>query len=310
MGSGARPGEILQPRELAQLTDAWQIWAENVSTPGRMLTRARMHLFFLLARFGGLRPAEICALAPDEAFDLSIGTLNCNGRRMFLPAIALRSLRRILSLPESREREFLQLDASFVRRTFYAVSGLAGLPPASCAPRALRYARALELLDLNIAPHLVARALGFKDPLQLPSPGKTGQARGENVFAALLTRLETGNHSARLFLELPGRVALYCICGLDALLAVESAPGQMLEIRIPPGCILVGADFQENRLNCRICALAGDQFEILPRLRFGPGLELVAALDRRVYYNANLKLNQELAINIPAHAIELRIPDS
>lgn len=302
---------VLNPRELALLTDVWEIWAESAPTPARGVARARTHLFFLLARFGGLRPAEIGALNPLAACDLAGGLLKINERRLFLPAAALRPLRRILTLPECAEPGFLRLDDGFIRKTFYAVSELAKLPATLCAPRALRYARALELLTLSVPPHLVAKTLGFSSPLRLAGLMRDKGGGERNSFAALLTRVETGSRSARLFFELPGGEPLYCLCGLDELLDLETEPGRMVDIEIPPGSLLPEPYPKRggNILDCRVLSVGGDHLEILLELRSKAGLELLAALDPLVAERASCAVGQSLALRVPARAVKLRARD-
>lgn len=308
-GLGEGRPRSLNPGELALLTDTWRVWAESAPTPARSVQRARMHLFFLLVRFGGLRPSEIFPLDTAGLCDLSAGTLQACGRRLFLPAEAARSLRRILTLPESSRPDFLRPDAGFTRRTFYAVSELAGLPPASCAPRALRFARALEMLAMNMAPHLVAKALGFKSPLQIARLMENGHGApaAPNSFDALVTRIEPGARSALLSLELRGGLPLYCVCGLDELTAAEPEAGRVIRVHIPPESVTPALESESgpNRLPCAVMSVLADQFEIFLRLKAGRGLEFRAVLDRLAAGPAVFAKEQKITVKIPAHAVKL-----
>ena len=67
----------------------------------------------------------------------------------------MRNIRRILGLPQATEPDFLQFDQSFLRKKFYAVGSLMDLPSACVGPRAIRYSRGLELLELHGRPRFV-----------------------------------------------------------------------------------------------------------------------------------------------------------
>ena len=300
-----QPGRaVLGQSGLDKLTDAWAIWAESES--GRGLSRLRLHLYFLLARFGGLRPAEISAFQPSW-LDLATGLLSLGERRIFLPAIAMRPLRRILTLAEARKPGFLQMDAGFLRRTFYAVGKLAGLAPALCAPRALRNARALELLRTRMPPELVARTLGFKNPLALPdSLPENGVT--PNCLAALLLSLETCGNSARLVCEISAHARLNCICSLEDLLYLECQPGQMMTLYAPPGALLPADIFPDcaNRLECVLVAITEDPLETRLALAYERKLRLTAAYDRLAPNFTKPQPGELYPVHIPAHLIQLR----
>ncbi len=93
-----------------------------------------------------MRSAEIRDFPECGGFDRETGMLRLKDRKLFLPPVAARALRRILSLPEANDKDFLRLDDGFVRRSFYEIAREAGLPEELCAPRALRKARAKEML--------------------------------------------------------------------------------------------------------------------------------------------------------------------
>lgn len=295
---------VLGQSGLDKLTAAWAIWAESES--GRGLSRLRLHLYFLLARYGGLRPAEISAFQ-SSWLDLATGLLSLGERRIFLPAMAMRPLRRILTLAEAREAGFLQIDAGFLRRTFYAVGELAGLAPALCAPRALRNARALELLRTRMPPELVARALGFKTPLALPDDLPADGAT-PNLLPALLLSLDTCGNSARLICEISPRARLSCICSLEDLLTLECQPGQMLTLYAPPGALLPAEIFPDcaNRLECVLLAITEDQLETRFALAHERKLRLTAAYDRLAPNFTRPQPGELYTVHIPPHLLQLR----
>ncbi|MBD5642023.1 MAG: hypothetical protein HDQ91_06355 [Desulfovibrio sp.] len=311
MGAGkAETRRVLTPAELESLTDAWSIWIGEAATPGRRLARLRLHLFFLLARFGGLRLAEIASFTPSQ-LDLATGYLRLEDRGLFMPAGAMRAARRILALAEAGNPEFLRLDSGFLRRAFYGVAELAGLPPALCAPRALRYARANELLAMRMPLELVARSLGFKNPLQLAAlfpPACENADNSPNSLAGLVLRLEAGQRSARLLIELAPGTYLQVISPLADLLAIEPRPGHAARLHIPPACIFPAANFpdSENRLACALADITGDQFEICLTLGLGSRLKLQAVMSPLVTDFTKFRPGKNFAVHIPPHLIRLR----
>lgn len=304
---------VLDPAGLQQLTETWELWVDEAATPGRKLTRLRLHLFFLLARFGGLRLVEISNFCPGQ-LDLATGYLQAGGRAIFLPVGAMRALRRILTLEEASAPEFVRLDPGFLRRAFYAVAELAGLPPALCAPRALRYARAYELLSLRIPLEFVAKALGFRDPLHLAalinlpdSVHGAGSDSLSNKLTGLILELETGPRSARLFIELAYGLHLHCISPLEELLAIEPKSGRIVEIYIPPACIFPAAAFPEceNLFDCRLLELAKERFEARLQLALNSHLNLLAIMNPSATDFTICKPGENFAIHIPPHLIQL-----
>lgn len=148
---------------LNQLGAAWEIWASEPQSAARRVARARLHLLFLLIRFGGLRLGEAFCFEAGNDLDRQTGRLLVSGqyaRAIILPMPPMRLLRRILSLHEAETPGFAQLDAGFCRRTFYDVAARAGIHPALAGPRALRQARAHELLRLHVSPGNIREYLG------------------------------------------------------------------------------------------------------------------------------------------------------
>lgn len=304
---GAR--NVLDQAGLEQLTDAWDIWAGRATTPGRSIGRSRVYLFFLLARYGGMRPGEIGAFRRSD-LDSATGLLQTGDRRIFLPAGAMRPIRRIMSLPEAGEPDFLQMDAGFLRRTFYAVAELANLPPALCAPRALRYARACELLAMRVNPDTVAKSLGFKNPLHLtsllPLPA-AANAKSGNRFTCLITALETGNRTARIFFRLAPHIDLYCICPLENLLMLEPRIGHTATIHIPPASVFPAQAFENcaNELECHLLSTEADQHELRLHLAINAHMQLLALVARNNTNSGLFAPGEKLAVHIPPHSIEL-----
>lgn len=297
---------ILQEQdELDRLTTTWQEWVNNAPSPGRKTSRMRAHLFFLLIRFGGLLPGDIARLELPKALNLQTGTLDVNGKRIYLPAPAMRSLRPIFALPQLYESDFLHIDSGFLRKTFASVAQLAELPPGACAPRTLRYARACEMLKMSMPPHLVAKALGISNPILL-----TGLHRGEmprlNHFPALITGIIPGTSSARLSFLLPGRLPLVGIFSLEELLTIEPAEDQMADLYLPPGCIFPVNVNQlvSNKFTGIIKSIIWDEFEIYITLGLGLRNDLQIHWEKASFEDIKLKTGKKISVHIPANLIQ------
>lgn len=295
--------------ELERLTETWAIWVEKATTPERAIARARLHLFFLLARYAGLRSSEIFSFHKEAQFDSDTGLLQLKDRKLFMPPAALRPMRRILTLPESRTNDFLRLDAGFLRRTFYEIGKLAGLQPRACAPRALRYARALELLEMRMAPRIITECLGLANPLLIErlSAQNGLDKKSINRFFAILRSMKTDHRSARLFIQLHKDLALSVISPLEEIADLEPAPGKPVFAEVPPSQIFPSCTPlpMANELPCEAFSLTRDEVENRLRLKIKGGLELYATCDAAFFQFENPDKKRDLKIYIPAHAIKL-----
>ncbi len=162
----------LTRQDLEQLTLRWEQWEAEATTMSRRIVRARLHLLFLLIRFGGLRLGEALELHAKAAVDVMTCMMHVSGasaRNVLLPISCMRHVRRILSLPEAEAMgvEFLNFDQGFVRRKFYEVAKPLELDSALVGPRALRYARGLELLEMHVPFSLVQKFLGQQKSSQI-----------------------------------------------------------------------------------------------------------------------------------------------
>ena len=162
----------LTREKLEALSRCWEQWEAEAGTPQRKVARARLHLLFLLLRYGGLRLGEALELDARKDVDTVTGMVHIpgpNSRDVLLPLSAMRHVRRILSLPEAESmgRDFLRFDQGFIRKSFYAVARPLGLDRAMVGPRAIRYARGLELLDLHVPVNLVQKFLGQQKASQI-----------------------------------------------------------------------------------------------------------------------------------------------
>ncbi|MBQ8173241.1 MAG: transporter, partial [Mailhella sp.] len=60
----------LTRQDLEQLTLRWEQWEAEATTTSRRIVRARLHLLFLLIRFGGLRLGEALELDAKAAVNV------------------------------------------------------------------------------------------------------------------------------------------------------------------------------------------------------------------------------------------------
>ena len=65
--------------KLEELTLRWELWEAEATTPGRRVVRARLHLLFLLIRYGGLRLREAVDSDARRAVDTATGMLHVPG---------------------------------------------------------------------------------------------------------------------------------------------------------------------------------------------------------------------------------------
>jgi hypothetical protein len=249
----------LTRQELEGLTLCWEQWeAEAVTRPQKLL-RARLHLAFLLMRYGGLRLGEALQIVPRAAIDTITGVLRVpgsNAREILLPVSAMRNIRRILSLPQAAEPDFLQLDQSFLRKKLYAVGSRMGLPANAVGPRAIRYSRGLELLELHVPMPLVLKFLGQQDAEQLLaflnfSGGAARQVLsaqaqrrnaacggeaddGANLFWGIVSRMAVGMRKVQVEITTFSDLRLLAACTPEEAALLEVHENQVLSARVDP----------------------------------------------------------------------------
>lgn len=122
----------LNRQQLESLTLCWEQWEAEATTRTQKILRARLHLIFLLMRYGGLRLGEVLALVPRACIDTITGMLRVSGsnaREILLPVSAMRNIRRILGLPQAAEPDFLQFDQSFCAKNFTPWAASWACPP-------------------------------------------------------------------------------------------------------------------------------------------------------------------------------------
>ena len=305
---------FLDKEELEIFTLAFENWAFQTDNPVKIASRARVHLFFLLTRYGAMRSQEIFNCDCHKDIDLSTGQIHVEKRSLFLPVHALRSLRKILSLPESGNANFLRLDSGFIRRTFSAIAQMAGLNPELCSPRALRYARAAEMYALHIPVSVIARIMGSQNVLSLeklllPQKKPARTESGQNVFYAIVRQIETANISARLILELSKSTFIYAICQLNTLLNAEPALNRSILISIPPEAVIFLEKSPRENLNiyeCEIINMKHDYFETRIDLKFNHEIRIYTLIPLSCHLSYDTyNTGEKVHIYIPPRLISL-----
>lgn len=224
--------EPLNAEMLEQLTLCWETWEAQAGTVTKKIARARLHLLFLLIRYGGLRLGEALMLNVREAVDVVTGMVRLpppGARDILLPLSCMRHIRRILTLPEAADSGFLRFDQGYVRRKFYEVARELRLPSSMAGPRAIRYARGLELLRLHVPFEMVQAFLGQQKSVQIGEflAFAGGEAkrivRGEaaqgdvqrpdgNDFIGVVTAMEAGMRAVRVEVTTFSDFVIVAIC--------------------------------------------------------------------------------------------------
>lgn len=311
-------------RHLASLDAAWDIWSGKAATKGRIIARARLYLLFLLIRHAGLRLGEALRFT-SASIDAETGLIGVKGiyrRDIFLSPAAMRPLRRILALPEAAQPDFARLDAGFVRRAFYAVAKEAGLTGAQGGPRALRYARGLELLATHMPLSLVLDYLGLDkpkqmdaflrfanldSPMQLASNDMTCDPR--NILPVIIGSMELGAKSVSIALNTLTGLRLSCICPISIFMKREPIYGETaLASILPEWIILAHKPLRQqfaNNIPCSVRAIVREDIESGVLVAHEDKAKFMVAMDTSLLDSNKLAIGQPVFACFSARAINL-----
>lgn len=317
----------LSPGILESLEAVWEAWAAEPQNIAKKIARARAHLVFLLIRHGGLRLGEALDFDPAAQLDRESGLLKIpgpNARDIFLPVKAMRALRRILSLPEAAEKGFSRLDPGFIRRTFYALARAAGLDSATGGPRAIRYARGLELLRLHMPLETLRNFLGLRKPGQIAaflqfggslpgasSPGGMKSQKGmpENSLLGMVQGSMPGRNSVSVELKTFSGLQLISVCSIDHFMRLEPAPGQIMRAAISPERLVPlpanAPALFSNFFTARVFSIHEEKIESLAILELAEGTRLAAKVETARLENFPIKENQEISLGFSGYAVQL-----
>ncbi len=328
----------LTRQQLEALTLRWEQWESEAATKGQKIARARLHLLFLVFRYGGLRLGEALGLEPCRAIDTVTGMMRvpgANAREILLPLSAMRHIRRILSLPQAEKPDFLRFDQGFVRKKFYTVGETMDLPAAVVGPRAIRYSRGLELLALHVPMPLVQKFLGQQGAVQLRAflqfaggeafrllagqKGKSESTRqnspaaatddGTNLFFGIVSAISSGMRKNQVELTTFSDVRLTAFCSPEEAGLLELHENQVLNAHVDPARIVVCTEKTSTSLaNCLrgvVESLHADMVETFVCLGLPDGTTLRATLDTRAVGKLHLVEGKKVFACFSAAAVRL-----
>lgn len=328
----------LSREQLEQLTQRWETWEAESVTPARRLGRSRLHLLFLLIRYGGLRLGEALEINPRHAVDTTTGMVSVpepNARDVMLPMPAMRHVRRILSLPAAEEMgaEFLKFDQGFIRKKFYAVAQPLGVDPALSGPRAIRYARGLELLHMHVPLNLVQKILGQQKPSQLAAflDFSDGEARRvvqtnvlnksahvgshsaaldiRNSFLGIVTAVDVGMRSASVEVTTFSDVRIVALDSVKNILRVDPHEGQVVTVIIDPERIVLASEkFSSslaNGVSGTVETLHLDPVESFVTVALPDGTRLNVALESSALEKLRLREGKKVFAFFSSRAVRL-----
>lgn len=322
----------LTREKLEALSRCWEQWEAEAATPQRKVARARLHLLFLLLRYGGLRLGEALELDARKDVDTVTGMVHVpgpNSRDVLLPLSAMRHVRRILSLPEAESmgRDFLHFDQGFIRKSFYAVAQPLGLDRAMVGPRAIRYARGLELLDLHVPVNLVQKFLGQQKPSQIAAflnfsdgaarrmvQNKTlGASSGTdplcNSFLGIVEDISVGMRMASVSVRTFGDMRLDVQCSTRQFVHMEIHANQVVTVLVDPEQIVLSRSratlSMGNCLPCTVQSIHQDQVESFVSLELGDGSRLCATVETPGLLRVGIYEGQKVYAHFPSRAARL-----
>lgn len=319
--------------KLAELTLRWELWEAEATTPARRVGRARLHLLFLLFRYGALRLGEALELDARRAVNTATGMVGVpgpNARNVLLPLTCMKHVRRILSLPEAESMgaDFLRFDQGFIRKKFYAVAAPLGLEPGLAGPRALRYARGLELLELHVPLSVVQKFLGQQKPAQIAAfldfsdgaarrvvrahaLGRSGTPEdgGRNSLLGIVSAIELGMRMAGVEITTFSDLIIRAQCPLKQFVRLEPRAGQVATALIDPGQIVLATEpaptSLPNRLTGTVESLHRDAVEAFVGVELPDGTRLTATADTAALDKLRLAEGKKVYALFPAKAVRL-----
>ncbi|MBQ4076570.1 MAG: transporter [Mailhella sp.] len=322
----------LTRQDLDALTLRWEQWEAEATTTSRRIVRARLHLLFLLFRFGGLRLGEALELDAKAAVNVVTSMVHVPGaskRDVLLPMGCMRHMRRILSLPEAEEMgvEFLRFDQGFVRRKFYEVARPLGFDSALVGPRALRYARGLELLELHVPFSLVQKFLGQEKSSQIAAfldfaGGRArtlikGEASGNesrdcrNSMLGTVSAIEVGMRSVRVEVTSFSDIRLVALCSHKEFSSMDLHLNQVVTAFIDPDQIAVAPESHAGGFSNRLCGpveeLHREQVETFLGISLSDGTKLYSHQETAVLDRMRLYEGKNVWAFFPARAVKLSV---
>ena len=322
----------LTRQDLDQLTLRWEQWEAEATTNSRRIVRARLHLLFLLIRFGGLRLGEALELNAKAAVDVITCMVHVPGasaRDVLLPMGCMRHIRRILSLPEAEDMglEFLRFDQGFVRRKFYDVARPLDFDSALVGPRALRYARGLEMLEMHVPFNLVQKFLGQQKNSQVAAfldfaggaaKRYLGAASAEsddkdcrNSLLGTITGITLGMRSVLVEVTTFSDLRLVALCPHKDFSRMDLHLHQVITVFLDPDQITVAPESHagsfSNRISGKVEELHREQVETFLGIRLSDGTKVYSHQETDVLDRMRLYEGRKVWFFFPARAVKLSV---
>ncbi|MBQ4616360.1 MAG: transporter [Mailhella sp.] len=324
----------LTRQNLDQLTLCWENWEAEATTASRRIVRARLHLLFLLIRFAGLRLGEALELDAKAAVDTVTCMVHIPGagaRDVLLPISCMRNIRRILSLPEAEEMgaDFLRFDQGFVRRKFYEVAKPLELDSALVGPRALRYARGLELLELHVPFNLVQKFLGLQKSSQVAaflefaggearrlvqagsSSGTENREDCRNSMLGVITDIELGMRSVLVEVTTFSDLHLVAMCSHKEFSRMDLHMKQVVTAFIDPDQVVIAPEAHAGGFSNRLCGtveeLHREQIETFIGVQLADRTKIYSNQETSVLDSMRLYDGKKVWLFFPARAVKLSV---
>ena len=328
--------EHLDKVMLEQLTLRWEAWEAEATTTAKKIVRARLHLLFLLIRYGGLRLGEALGLDARAAIDTVTGMVRVpapGSRDILLPLSCMKHIRRILSLPEAEDASFLHFDQGFVRKKFYAVAQGLGLSPGMAGPRAIRYARGLELLRLHVPFNVVQAFLGqqkaflgqqktaqvaeflqfaggeAKDIVRESAAGRLTKEEEANSFIGIITAMETGMRAASIEVTTFSDLVITALCDIRQFLDMAPHLNQVVTVAIAPECIVLSTEKETGSLQgpvgATVVSLHEDTLESFLILELPDGTRVNAVQESAPLAKLRLRQGCRVYMSFPARGVRI-----
>lgn len=315
---------ILNQNELELLTDAWITWGSSGRTPGRALAHARLFLVFLLIRYGGLRLGEINLLKIENHLDTDTGMLYVPGdfkRKIMLSPVALRKIREIAKLKEAAESDFLKIDSGFIRRAFYKRAEEAGIEKEKAGPRALRFARGVEMFRQHMSVNTIQEYLGLKTQTQIMTFFKSFNNINEsatpstdttNRFMSLVTGITPCHSKVSLSLLTFNNLSLNVLCSFEKFVRLEPGLNKIVITTLSPEQIFIffnpPSGLFSNSLPATIKSIIMDQTESRISLEAGEGACLSVLTSRSYLANCGFKTGDNIFACFTSYSPTINLP--
>ena len=328
-----QPPHHLTRDKLEQLTLCWEKWEAEATTPARRLVRSRLHLLFLLIRYGGLRLGEALGLNARSAMD----TVTCmvhvpepNTRDVLLPISCMKHVRRILSLPEAERMgaDFLRFDQGFVRKKFYAVARPLDIDSSMAGPRAIRYARGLELLELHVPLNLVQKFLGQQKPSQIAAFLEFGGGEAKrivraniatrnqsvsesehNSFLGIVTDIVMGMRTVSVEITTFSDLRITALCPIKQFMRMELRANQVVTAIVDPDQMTLATEkipcSLSNCVSGTVCSMHQEQVESFICVELSDGTRLCANQETAALEKLKPRERKKICVLFPSRAVRL-----